>query len=325
MKEKILEIIKESMDFVSGEEISKSLGVSRAAIWKHMKALKEEGYIIEAVSKKGYKLLKSPDLLTPKEVLPLINTRFIGREIIYFDVTDSTNNVARQYAMEGFSEGLVVIAEEQTKGKGRLGRPWETKSRQSIAFSVVLRPFIKPQDAPGITIVLGTAVCRALRNITSLKAGIKWPNDVIINGKKVCGILTEMSSEADAVNYIIAGVGINVNTSDFPEELKNIATSLKIEGKKEYERRVLLAEVLYQLESLYKDFKEQGLKNILEEFKSYSVTLNKRVKAASIKGTIEGLACDITGEGLLVIRLDNGEERKIVSGDVSVRGLGTYV
>lgn len=325
MKDKILELLKNSSDFVSGEEISSLFGVSRTAIWKNINSLKEDGYIIESSSKKGYKLIKSPDILTSGEVMPLLNTEYIGKEIQYHDSIDSTNNKGRMMASEGCAEGLVITAEEQTAGRGRLGRQWTTPKFTSIAFSLVLKPRIKPAQAPGITIVMGTAVCSALKKLTSLDVGIKWPNDIIINNKKVCGILTEMNAEIDAVNFIVAGVGINVNINKFPDELSEIATSLMLETGREVSRKEVLAAVLTEFEMLYNEFKQNGLKDIIEQFKNYSVTLGRQVKVISINETFEGEAVDITSDGILIVKTSDGTMKKVVSGDVSVRGISSYV
>jgi len=325
MKSEILKLLKQSNDYISGEEMCRMLGVSRTAVWKNINALKQEGYLIESSSKRGYKFIKSPDVLSPAEVLPVLNTAYIGRNIMHFDSIDSTNNVARTQALQGCDEGLMVVAEEQTAGRGRLGRRWTTPKSTSIAFTLVLRPRIKPTQAPGITLVMGTAVCRAVRKVTSLEAGIKWPNDIIINNKKVCGILTEMNGEMDAVNYIIAGVGINVNVKEFPEEIKDVATSLYIEKSCTVSRKDILTAVLLEFEELYDIFKEKGLGSIIDEFKSYSVTLGKPVRVISINESFQGEAVDITDEGLLVVRLQDGEERKVISGDVSVRGISGYL
>ena len=325
MKDRILKLLKGSDNFVSGQDISEMFGVSRTAIWKYMNALKEEGYVIESSSKKGYKLLNSPDVLTESEVLPLLKTEVIGREIVHFDSIDSTNNMARINAASGCSEGLTVIAEEQTAGKGRLGRKWITPKSTSIAMSIVLRPGIKPSDAAGITLVMGTAVCRAIRNTTGLDVGIKWPNDIIINGKKVCGILTEMSAEIDIVNYIIVGTGINVNVTQFPEEIRDIATSLCLECKKSISRKEVLAAVLYEFEKLYSIFKTNGLQTIIQEFKSYSVTLGRHVKVISINEAFEGIAQDITPDGILLVKVEGGSVKMVIAGDVSVKGLNGYL
>lgn len=269
--------------------------------------------------------LSSHDVLTKEEVLPLLNTKYIGGEIIYLDSVDSTNNYARDRAAGGCSEGLVIIADMQTAGRGRLGRNWATPKASSIAFSVVLKPEIKPFKASGITLVVGTAVCRALRYKTSMDVGIKWPNDIILNRKKLCGILTEINAGMDVVNYIITGVGINVNIKEFPEDLKDIATSLSLELGNVVSRKDILVSVLSEIEKTYEDFKVNGLNNIMDEYKSYSVTLGNFVKVTSINDIMEGEAIEITDDGLLVVKLKDGMKKKVISGDVSVRGINGYI
>lgn len=325
MKEKIVELLKNSRGYISGEEISRQLNVSRTAVWKYINSIKEEGYEIESSSRKGYMLLNCPDILTPSEVVPLLRTKYIGREMLHFDSIDSTNLAARARAQEGCKEGLVVTAEEQTAGKGRLGRRWTSPKSSSITFSVVLRPAIKPSEASGITLVMGMAVCRAIKRFTTGEAGIKWPNDIILNRKKICGILTEMSGEIDAVNFIIVGAGINVNAGEFPGEIKDIATSMLIETGKITSRKEILASILKEFEKLYDSFKERGLSSMIDEYKSLSVTLGNQVKVLSSVDSFEGKAVDITDDGLLVVRLENGAERKVISGDVSVRGVNGYI
>lgn len=325
MKDEILKYLKESNGFVSGEEMSKHLGVSRTAIWKQINTLKSEGYVIDSYNKKGYRLVEVPDKLTRQELLPVLKTKYIGREVVHFESTDSTNMQARILAERGIREGAIVTSEEQTSGRGRLGRKWNTKKGEAIAFSLVLRPVVKPEDVSGITLVMGTAVRRAIENATSYDAGIKWPNDIILNSKKVCGILTEMSAEMESVNYIIIGVGINVNIDEFPEDIKNIATSLKIETGRAISRKDLLASVLLEFERLYDEFKANGLKNIMDEFKAHSVTLGKHVRIVSVNESFEGYVKDILADGALLIKMPDGTEKKVISGDVSVRGINGYV
>lgn len=254
----------------------------------------------------------------------LLNTNYIGREIKYFDTIDSTNDAARKMAYNGCHEGLVVAADFQTAGRGRLGRRWVTPPKTSIAFSLVLRPNISPKDVSGITLVMGMAVCIAIKNIATVDVGIKWPNDIIINRKKVCGILTEMNSNVDNVNYVIVGVGINVNVENFTDGLKDIATSIFIETGLKLSREHVLAAVLNEFESLYDRFKSSGLAAIIKEYKAYSKTLGSLVKVQSVDEEYEGVAVDITDEGLLVVRLQDGSERLVISGDVSVRGILGY-
>jgi birA, biotin-[acetyl-CoA-carboxylase] ligase region len=325
MRNAILQMLKESRGFISGEEISSRLNVSRMAVCKHINALKSEGYSIESYPKKGYRLTGAPDILSPGEVLPVLNTRYIGRGIIHFDSIESTNNIARQKAAEGCPDGFLVIAEEQTAGRGRLGRRWVTPKSSSIAMSLVLKPNIAPNDAPGITLIAGLSVCRAIEGCLHINSGIKWPNDIIINGRKACGILTEMSAEMDAINYVIAGIGINVNIKEFPEDIKNIATSLCIEKGTAVSRKEVLSSVLLEFEGLYDRFKESGLSSIMDDFKAHSVTLGNMVRVQGQGVSFEGEAVDITGDGILLVRLSDGTVKKVISGDVSVRGINGYL
>lgn len=265
------------------------------------------------------------DILSEKEVALLLATKYIGREILYFDSVGSTNDIALSKARQGCGEGLVVIAEEQVSGRGRLGRKWVTPKYASIAFSVVVRPAIEPERTPGITLVMGLAVCRAIEKLTELAPGIKWPNDIVVNRKKACGILTQMVSGDVGKRSIIIGTGINVNVPQFPEELKNTATSLSIESGHTVSRKELLARILFEFEELYNEFRKNGLKNIIGEFKRHSATLGRSVRVISAAENFEGVAEDITDEGILVVRRSDGRERRIISGDVSVRGINGYL
>ena len=232
MRDKIIETILDSKDeFISGEELSKKLGISRAAIWKHMKALKEEGYNIESVNRKGYRLIEDPeDLLTYQNISHKLETKIMGNNIVHFETIDSTNDYAKKVASQE-PEGTVIISEEQTKGKGRIGRQWHSKSKEGIWMSIILKPNMIPQKAPFITLIAGASIAKVLNDL-GVQANIKWPNDIIINNKKVAGILTELSAEIDRINYIILGIGINVKTMEFSQEISEIATSLYKEGHK---------------------------------------------------------------------------------------------
>ncbi|TDT50317.1 biotin--[acetyl-CoA-carboxylase] ligase [Fonticella tunisiensis] len=324
MKDKILDILKSSRDYVSGEDISSSLGISRAAVWKHIKGLKEEGYEIESSSKKGYRLLESPDVLTYKELKNLLTTNYIGRKIVYLESTTSTNDIAKEYAEKGEKEGLVVIAEVQTKGRGRMGRRWITPGRDSISITILLRPEISPYMAPSITPVLAVSVVEMLREITGFEIGIKWPNDVVLDRKKVCGILTEMSAEIDVVKYIIVGIGINVNQETFDNEIENIATSLRKYSGKKYDRKAILSGILNRFERNYELFKKEGIGPFIEDLKKYSVLIGKKVLISGINEEYEAEAIDIDDDGALLVRLENGDVKKVLSGDVSIKGFYGY-
>lgn len=326
MKEEILEALKNNTeDFISGEKLSKEFGISRAAIWKHMKALKEEGYKIESVSKKGYRLDYAPDLLTYGEFKTHLNTRDIGSNCIHYETIDSTNLLAKKLAREGAVHGTIVIAEEQTTGRGRLGRTWVSPKSTGIWVSIILRPDINPFMASKLTLVGAAAVEKAMEKM-EINSYIKWPNDIVLNNKKVCGILTEMSGEIDRVNYIIMGIGINVNMNSFPEDIKNIATSLKIETGNEVDRKLLLANILNNFEVLYDYFiQENNLNEVLDICRSRSILLGKEVKLINGTNERKAKALDLDDEGELVVQYEDGTLGKVVSGEVSVRGLYGYV
>ncbi|KMT22038.1 biotin--[acetyl-CoA-carboxylase] ligase [Clostridium cylindrosporum] len=325
MKNIVLEYLKESMNYVSGEDMSRELGVSRTAIWKNIKKLKELGYNIESSSKKGYRLLESPDILTEGEIAPLLNTNYIGREIVYYEEIGSTNDEATLLAKKGAKEGLVVLSSFQTKGRGRLQRNWVSSKGEAIAMSILLRPEIPPFMAPGITQVVALSVAAGLHLSTDLKFSIKWPNDIILNGKKVCGILTEMDGEIDSLNYIIVGIGINVNQAEIPDEISHKATSLKVELSKHIERKIIVSNILNEFEKNYKVFKEDGIAPFIGELKKYSALIGKDVLISNPFKTFNGKVVDIDSEGYLVVEDEDGNLQSIVGGDISIRGCNSYL
>lgn len=329
MKEEILHELKtKAGEFVSGEELSSKLNVSRTAIWKYINQLKTAGYLIEAQTKKGYKLIKSPDSLIPEELNQLLKTEFIGRNINYLEQLDSTNLYAKRTAETDFEDGTIVIAEEQTKGKGRLGRTWVSPKGKGIWMTIMLKPQINPADAAKVTLLAACAVSRAIENTCGIYPKIKWPNDIVINGKKLCGILTEMSAELDEINYILVGIGINANLGieDIPEELQPMATSIKIEKGYPVNRKYLTAEIINNFEAYYKAFIETGsIKEFIKEYKEKSAVLGKKVNIKSSTIELQGTVIDITEEGALLVRLDSGELKEIISGEVSVRSLQGYI
>lgn len=326
MKEKIIQLLNEADDYISGEEISKQLGVSRTAIWKVINRLKEEGYEIESVTRKGYRLLSSPDILNSEELHYNLNTEIIGNKIINFDKLDSTNQQAKKLALEGASNGTVVIAEEQTAGKGRRGKMWVSPPGTGIWMSVVLRPSVMPENASMLTLVAGLAVCKAVREITNLEASIKWPNDIVVNGKKICGLLTEMNSEIDFINFVVVGIGINVNIEKFPPELDNIATSLMIEGNQSYQRKKLVKRTLEIFEDYYKKYLEtEDLTKIIEEYNEHCINIGRKVRVTGRKQDITGNVKCVTNKGELIVTDQQGEDIVVTSGEVSVRGIYGYV
>ena len=326
MKKKILNILKKNQgEYISGEKLSEELGITRAGIWKHMKALKEAGYHIESVSNKGYKLLGAPDKINEDEVAGFLKTKYVGRSLYHFEEIDSTNTEAKRQCTQNVIEGMVITAEEQSKGKGRLGRKWTSPKGTGIWMSVVLTPDLSPVLAPKTTIIGAAAVYNALKDM-GIDVGIKWPNDIIIQGKKVCGILTEMNAEIDKINYIILGIGINVNMEEFPEELKDKATSLKVHLNKEVSRKELTGRILNYIEYYYDLFKNTGsIKEVINICRKGSVLLGKEVRV--INGGKETIctAIDIDEDGELVVKHEDGTIHKVLSGEVSVRGINGYV
>ena len=324
MRDKVIKAILDSgKEFVSGEELSKELGISRTAVWKHINALKEEGYSIESVNKKGYRLLDSPnDLLNPQNIYHNLQTDIIGQNIIHFNTLESTNDYLKQVGND-VVEGTVAISEEQTKGKGRLGRVWESKVGDGIWMSIILKPDIMPYKAPFITLIAGASVVKALNNL-GVNAQIKWPNDIIINNKKICGILTELSAEIERINYVVLGIGMNVKNEDFDSELKNKATSLHKEGY-ELHRVDIVKEIFYQFELLYKKYLDNDKEEVLNICRDYSAILNKEIYIIR-NDEKELVKCiDVNEGGNLLVKNSSGQVKEIISGEVSIRGVKGYV
>lgn len=322
MKNKIFKILIDEENYISGEEISERLGISRSGVWKHINSLKEDGYNIEGIPRKGYILKNRVDKLLRTEIVTELNFKHWNKENIYtYDVVDSTNIVAKKNAREGKEEGTFVIAEEQTKGKGRMGRDWSSIHGKGIWFSFILRPEIIPTRASEITFVVAVGIMEGIKKHINKDVKIKWPNDILLEGKKIVGILTEISAEMERINYIVAGVGINVNQDllDFPEDIRHKATSIKINTGKNVNRNELLRKIIEEMEKIYFVYKEEGFEKILKLWEENNITLGKRVKAITFDSEIIGFAEKIDKEGYLIIIDDEGKENKIVAGDVSLR------
>lgn len=322
MRKKILELLRKSGERpLSGEEISRQLEVSRTAIWKHIQTLKNEGYDIESVPKKGYILKESPNRLFPQEILSRLQTRWLGHNICYRDSIDSTNTLAKGLANEGCPNGLVVVAEEQGAGKGRLSRGWISPYAKGIWFSVVLKPPFLPQEASKCTLLAAVAVVKAVNKIAGVHAAIKWPNDILLMGRKLVGILTEMNAEFGHINYVVIGTGINTNATpdDYPEDVKDIAVSVADAATEQFTRVDLLCDILKNMEDLYEKALLDGFAPILEEWRKYSCTLGQKVKVMAPDCTYFGKAEDIDEDGLLIVRKVDGTLEKVMAGDVSIR------
>lgn len=323
MQNKILNRLKETDGYLSGAQLGDELGVSRAAIWKGIKRLRQQGYEIEAVNNRGYRLVVGQELYNQAEITAGIATKRLGRTVFFYDATDSTNLCIRRLAQENQPEGTLAVTELQTAGRGRMGRRWTSAKGTGIWMSLLLRPKMQPKDAPVLTLLAGMAVCRAIRKQTGLMAVIKWPNDILLNGKKVCGILTEMDGEMECVRNIVVGIGVNVNTTDFPADLGGVATSLKRETKanQDIPRIPLLARILLEFEEIYERFQRQwDFMEFLPEYKALCDTLQKDVQVLG-RNPFCGRAVDITPHGELLVRNEHGEDVVVYSGEVSVRAV----
>lgn len=311
-------LVRSRGDYLSGQHASDALGMTRAGVWKQITKLRELGFVIEAVPSRGYRLVSPPDL-SPDYLLLCLEGGFWGNVIVH-DRVDSTNEAAMSLCGEAVPQhGTVVIADSQSKGRGRLGRSWLSPPRKNVYLSMVLLPDLAPRDAPLLTLLAAVASAEAIRRQCNAPAAIKWPNDLMLGGKKVGGILTEMRTDPDRIRCSVIGIGLNVNarTGDFPPELREIATSLLIETGIRHDRNALVIEVLRSFEDWYRVLIAQGREPILAEWRRLASTLGKDVRVTFGEETIRGTAVDITDEGMLVLRRDDGTQRIVSAGDVT--------
>lgn len=326
MKAEILAWLRESDKFVSGQELCNRFGVSRTAVWKVINQLKKEGYHIEAVQNKGYHMVSSPDVLSKYELESRLATNWLGKEIVYKEITKSTNSDVRRMAEDGADNGLLVVADSQTQGKGRRGRTWESPKGENLYFSMLLKPDFAPDKASMLTLVAAYSVARVIREKTGLDAKIKWPNDIVVGKKKVCGILTEMNMERDYIHHIVVGIGINVNAKKIPLEIQEMATSLKLEKGELVSRANLLSDILLQFEKDYLSFlAAEDLQPFVDEYNQMLVNKGSLVKVLDPKGEFSGIAGGIDKEGMLIVFKEDGQIEKVYAGEVSVRGMYGYV
>lgn len=305
---------------VSGADLSHQLKISRAAVWARVEELRSLGYEIEASPHLGYRLLSVPDVLHADDLLSRLGkTEVIGRDIRVFNETTSTNDVIEKLARDGVKEGIVIFAESQTKGRGRLGRKWLSPPKKGLWFSVLLRPDLRPQETTRLTVASATALRRAIQIQTSLEPVIKWPNDILIGGKKVAGILTELNAELDRVKYVILGIGVdvNVNARDFPPDLRKIATSLKIELGKSISRAELAVNILRELDSDYHQISSGKFEKVAEEWEKHCQTIGQHVVIRAGTREIRGRAESLGEDGALLLRTEHGRPERIVGGDVT--------
>lgn len=326
MKTTILKLLKESDGYLSGQELCDSLQVSRTTVWKVIKQLQGEGYQIEAVRNRGYHLVEVADVLTEAELKSRIHDGFGSSFLEYHEEVDSTNNRAKKLAEEGTPEGTLVVAESQTTGKGRRGNTWVSPRGTGIWMSLVLRPGIAPSCASMLTLVAALAVAKGIEEVSGLDTKIKWPNDIVVNGKKVCGILTEMSAELEKIHYVVIGIGINANMTEFPQEIRNKATSIYQQSGKQVNRSQVIAAVMKAMETYYETFlKTTDLSLLLQEYEGKLANKNREVVVLSPTGDYNGISLGIDKTGGLLVQLKDGTVTQVVSGEVSVRGICGYV
>ena len=323
MRKTIVEMLKRAgNDFVSGESIAGELQISRTAVWKHIQKLREHGYEILSRERRGYKLKDAPDLLLPSEIQIGLETQIVGVEMNYEPSVDSTNRVAKALAYHGAADGTIVVAEEQTGGKGRLERKYFSPRGKGIWFSVILRPNFLPKDASKVTLMAAVAVAEAMTRF-NLKPEIKWPNDLLFDGRKIVGILTEMTGEIGRIDYVVVGVGINVNIArdEFPEDLRTVAASLSEMSGEELSRVKIFRAILEEFDKLYCEVNANGFGEILKLWRKHNVTLGKKVRVISaVEGgeNFDGTAVDLDDDGALVVETADGL-RTVYAGDVSIR------
>lgn len=333
MKQHLLKMLREAgTEFVSGQYLCQQLGVTRQAVWKNMKQLREYGYEIESVSNKGYRLVARPDILYGPEIESYLNPDGFCKRVEYHGSIDSTNLRAKYLAEKGEPEGTLVVAEEQTAGRGRRGRGWVAEPVVGIWMSLVLRPVLPPAALSGITLIAALAVNRAIRENCGVESQIKWPNDIILNGKKLCGILTEVSSETDYLHYAVTGIGINVNTVQFPPDMAEYATSIYQQTGQWVDRAALIGRFANIYGGYYQRYVQDGhMGSFIEEYDRMLANRNRQVKVyhgmveeADPSAAETGIARGIDESGALLVEID-GCYKRIVSGEVSVRGLYGYV
>lgn len=350
IKTSILRMIRQSRGYVSGQSLCEALGVSRTAVWKYVNQLKEEGYEFDAVSNKGYRIVKYPDIITREEIESMLPDGLAVTNVVYYHETDSTNTRAKQAAEEGEKSGTLFITECQTGGRGRRGRSWESPAGSGIWMSLLLRPEIKPFDASMLTIVAAMGMKDAIEEIIGdgVTAGagdgdvagdgdgdgagkggihckIKWPNDIVLGDRKICGMLTEMSAETDWINYVVIGIGVNVNTTEFDDSIKDTASSILLQTGRSVKRSDIVVAFARHFSKYYDEFlKKCNLSGLADDYNKALINVGRDVKIVERDGSFVAKAVGIDETGSLIVEKD-GNTQRIVAGEVSVRGLYGYV
>ncbi|SHF56186.1 biotin--[acetyl-CoA-carboxylase] ligase [Ornithinibacillus halophilus] len=317
-RNQLIDLLARNSDrFISGQMLSEHLNITRSAIWKHMKELEKDGYVIEGVSKKGYRIIRFPDKVSENTIKWGLDTEWLGNTIIHKEQTTSTQHIAHQAAQNGAAHGTIIVADEQTQGKGRLQRPWHSAKNLGIWLSIIIRPSILPYLAPQLTLMTATVLADVLHN-KGIEPKIKWPNDILINQSKVAGILTEMQAEQDQIQYIVIGIGMNVNHKqhDLPEDVNRKATSLTIETNKSWDINKLIQDILKQFEDTYADYIDNGFIDIKKNWENYGFRIGKPIYISTLKEKWAGKFLGIAEDGALLTTDKNGDTCKIYSADI---------
>lgn len=316
-KEEILALLKAQDDFVSGQELAEHFQMTRSAVWKHIAALREMGYEIQSVPARGYRLQAGPNTMYAHEISPYLKTQWLGRNYLYETEVTSTNTLLKERAEKGAPHGMVIAAGNQTAGKGRLGRKWSSAPYSGIWYSLLLRPEFPPQMAGVITLTAAVSVVQALAKF-QVPAKIKWPNDILLNGKKLCGILSEMRGDIDAIQWIVVGIGVNLTATEetMPEEIRNVATSLVMSGYGNISQNQLAAEILNAMEENYNLLCQEGFVQLREQWLLHGAYLNEQISVSTIRGQKEGIFRGIDEDGCLLMETATGTIERIAAGDV---------
>lgn len=310
---------KQKESYISGQMLSNELGISRSAIWKHMNELKKDGYVIEAKARRGYRIIQAPEKLSENTISWGLETTWLGKRIVHKDSIPSTQRLAHELALNQAANGTIVIADEQIDGKGRMGRTWYSGKGKGIWMSMILRPNILPYLAPQLTLLTATVLAEVMDSNLGIRPQIKWPNDVLIDGKKVAGILTEMQAEQDQVLYVIIGIGINVNqsTSDLPKDLQERATSFQIESGIQRELTPIIQAFLTTFEKKFSTYLEEGFHPVKSTWENYGFRLHETLHIRTGKSEWQGVFQGIAEDGALLAKRENGKIEKVYSGEIS--------
>lgn len=318
-RNKLISLLAENTDqYISGQLLSEKLNISRSAIWKHMKELEKDGYEIEGKSRKGYRIISFPDKLSENTLKWGLKTEWLGKTIIHKDTTESTQFIAHQAAQEGAVHGTVVIADEQTKGKGRMNRQWHSAPNKGIWLSIILRPMLQPYLAAQLTLLTATVLADVIKEHVQVEPQIKWPNDILIDGKKTVGILTEMQAEQDQIQYVVIGMGINVNQTkeEMPEDIQHRATSLRIESGREWDIKTLIQQILPAFEKAYATYMESGFPPVKEKWESYGFKIGETIQIKTMQNEWQSEFLGIAEDGALIANDKNGKQVNLYSAEI---------